>query len=76
MLADACEARVRAERPHDEEQIRELIKQTISQRVNENELDYTDLTLRDLDTIARLVHDDAARDLSPAHPVPGSGSRS
>jgi cyclic-di-AMP phosphodiesterase PgpH len=52
MLADACEARVRAERPHDEEQLRELIKQTIHQRVNENELDYTDLTLRDLDTIA------------------------
>jgi hypothetical protein len=37
---------------YDEEQMRILIKQTISQRVNENELDFTDLTLRDLDTIA------------------------
>jgi len=52
MLADACEARVRADRPHDEELMRELIKHTITQRVNENELDFTDLTLRDLDTIA------------------------
>lgn len=52
MLADACEARVRAERPHDEEQMRKLIKQTIQQRVNENELDFTDLTLRDLDAIS------------------------
>jgi cyclic-di-AMP phosphodiesterase PgpH len=52
MLADACEARVRAERPQDEDAMFAVIKQTIQQRVAEGELNDTELTLTDLDKIA------------------------
>lgn len=52
MLADACEARVRAERTQDVEVLRKMIKQTIDQRVDDGELDDTELTLRELDKIA------------------------
>jgi len=51
MLADACEARVRADRPRDEDELRALIKTAISQRVGEGELDEAELTLRDLEWI-------------------------
>lgn len=52
MLADAIEARVRAERPKDKNEIRELIEDVIDNRVSRNQLDETNLTLRDLDAIA------------------------
>jgi hypothetical protein len=52
MLADACEARVRAERTQDVDVLRAIIKQTIDQRVDDGELDDTELTLRELDAIA------------------------
>lgn len=52
MLADACEARVRAGQPKDEAELRDMIKTVIKDRVNLGELDHTDLTLNDLDTIA------------------------
>ncbi len=51
MLADGSEARVRAERPKDEAEMRELIKTVIQNRVSLGQLDETDLTLRDLDAI-------------------------
>lgn len=51
MLADGSEARVRAERPKDENELRTLIKEVISQRVAGGQLDHTRLTLQDLDTI-------------------------
>jgi membrane-associated HD superfamily phosphohydrolase len=51
MLADGCEARVRAERPQDEEQLRKLIKSIVDARVASGQLDNTGLTLRDLATI-------------------------
>lgn len=51
MLADGCEARVRAERPRNEEEVRALIKSVIEQRMSSGELDDTDLTLRDLEKI-------------------------
>lgn len=51
MLADGSEARVRAERPKDEAEMRELIKTVIQNRVSLGQLDNTDLTLRDLDVI-------------------------
>jgi membrane-associated HD superfamily phosphohydrolase len=51
MLADACEAQVRAERPKDENELRQLIRNAIDARVKSGQLDNTELTLRDLDTI-------------------------
>jgi membrane-associated HD superfamily phosphohydrolase len=51
MLADGCEARVRAQRPKDEEALREMVKDTVDKRVAGGQLDHTDLTLQDLDTI-------------------------
>jgi hypothetical protein len=51
MLADGAEARVRAERPKDEAELRGLIRNVIDTRVSMGELDATDLTLRDLDRI-------------------------
>lgn len=53
MLADGCEARVRAEHPTGEEELLRVIKSVIEQRVNTEQLDDTQLTLRDLDEIAR-----------------------
>ena len=51
MLADACEARVRAERPADDDILRLLIKNVISARVSSGQLDDTRLTLNDLNDI-------------------------
>ena len=52
MLADGCEARVRAERPKDVDEMQVLIKSVIQNRISMGQLDDTDLTLRDLDAIA------------------------
>jgi putative nucleotidyltransferase with HDIG domain len=51
MLADSCEARVRAERPHDETELRRIIQSSLDDRVKQGELNETDLTLRELDAI-------------------------
>jgi cyclic-di-AMP phosphodiesterase PgpH len=51
MLADGCEARVRAERPREEADLRLLIKSAIDERVAAGQLDYTHLTLQDLNEI-------------------------
>jgi putative nucleotidyltransferase with HDIG domain len=51
MLADGSEASVRAERPKDEEALRTLIKKVAENRLSTGQLDDTDLTLRDLDSI-------------------------
>lgn len=51
MLADGSEARVRAERPPDEESLRRVIKSVIENRLSSGQLDETDLTLRDLDQL-------------------------
>ncbi len=48
MLADGCEARVRAERPKDEEELRQVIKSVFDHRIAMGQLDDTNLTLRDL----------------------------
>lgn len=52
MLADGCEARVRAERPPTDEQMREVIKAVITDRIANGQLDDTNLTLNDLTQIA------------------------
>jgi hypothetical protein len=51
MLADSCEAAVRAERPASLEEIEELVRKVISNKVLAGQLDECDLTLRDLDEI-------------------------
>ena len=51
MLADGSEARVRAERPKEEEDLRILIKKVIDDRVSDGQLDDTHLTLQDLNQI-------------------------
>jgi hypothetical protein len=51
MLADACEARVRAERPKDDESLRNVIKSVVSGRVSSGQLDETQLSLHDLNEI-------------------------
>lgn len=52
MLADGSEARLRAERPTSEEELRSLVKDIIQNRLASGQLDDTDLTLADLDAIA------------------------
>jgi putative nucleotidyltransferase with HDIG domain len=53
MLADGVEARARAEMPQDEEAIEHLVRDVIQNRLKARQLDRTDLTLKDLDTIRR-----------------------
>jgi putative nucleotidyltransferase with HDIG domain len=51
MLADGSEARARAERPEDEEAIRNIVRSTIEVAEKQGQLDNTQLTLRDLSII-------------------------
>lgn len=51
MLADGCEARMRAERPKDEEELSVLIKSVVNNRREAGQLDDTFLTLHDLNAI-------------------------
>lgn len=53
MLADGVEAKGRAEMPEDESSIDALVKWVIEDRLSKGQLDRTDLTLKDLDTIRR-----------------------
>lgn len=48
MLADSCEARVRSAEPDSAEEMDRLIAETIKTRLDEGQLDESDLTLRDL----------------------------
>jgi putative nucleotidyltransferase with HDIG domain len=51
MLADGCEARVRSQHPADEEELREIIRDTVNNRLTSGQLDDTSLTLQDINTI-------------------------
>jgi putative nucleotidyltransferase with HDIG domain len=51
MLADGCEARVRAERPKEEENLRLAIQAVIDERMSSGQLNDTNLTLQDLNKI-------------------------
>lgn len=48
MLADGCEAKVRAEMPKNEQELRQVIKSVFDQLIALGQLDETPLTLRDL----------------------------
>ena len=52
MLADSCEATVRAMRPQNREEMLELIHSVISRRLMSGQLDNSPLTLRDLTLIS------------------------
>ncbi|MDP9237627.1 MAG: HDIG domain-containing protein [Chloroflexota bacterium] len=52
MLADSTEAVVRATSDRSPERIRQLVDEVIAERVAEGQLDESDLTLRDLRTVA------------------------
>ncbi|MGZ9235526.1 MAG: HD family phosphohydrolase, partial [Anaerolineales bacterium] len=54
MLADGSEARARAERPEDEEAIRNIVRSTIEFAEKQGQLDHTQLTLRDLSLITEV----------------------
>src|SRR5512138_60680 len=54
MLADGSEARARAERPQDEEAIRNIVRSTIEIAERQGQLDETQLTLRDLSVITEV----------------------
>jgi hypothetical protein len=51
MLADGSEARVRAERPKDVDEMRDLIRSVIQNRIAQGQLDNTDLTLSNLEAL-------------------------
>ncbi|GAB4565260.1 MAG: HDIG domain-containing protein [Anaerolineae bacterium] len=51
MLADSCESAVRAAQPASREEIDQIVRKIIQQRLLDGELDESDLTLRDLDLI-------------------------
>ena len=52
MLADSTEAAVRSLKTADMEKIESLVRKIIRDRLNDGQLDQSDLTLKDLDTIA------------------------
>jgi membrane-associated HD superfamily phosphohydrolase len=51
MLADGSEARVRSAEPESVEEIERIIADTIKTRLDDGQLDESDLTLRDLKEI-------------------------
>jgi len=52
MLADGCEARVKAEIPVEPDDIERIVNENIKFALNQGQLDYTELTLNDLRVIA------------------------
>jgi putative nucleotidyltransferase with HDIG domain len=57
MLADGCEASVRARRPTAVEETDALLRKVISERIADHQLDDTNLTLRDLEIIRQSFLD-------------------
>jgi len=55
MMSDGVEAKARADNPHDDEGIDQLVRWVIQDRLNRGQFDRTDITLKDLDTIRRTL---------------------
>ena len=53
MLADGCEAAVRAVRPTSEDEVAEVVNRVFSERMAGGQLDECELTLKDLNAIAK-----------------------
>lgn len=88
MLADGCEAAVRAMARPSPARIEATVRKIIRDRLNEGQLDRCDLTLRDLDTIAetfvrvltglvhqRIEYPEGAAELAAEGPRRGRGTR-
>jgi len=54
MLADGCEAAVRAARPESGEEVARIVDQIIDQRIEDSQLNDSGLTLQDVETIRRV----------------------
>ncbi len=65
MLADGTEARARANTPKTDEEIRAVIQSTIDACKDAGQLDDTDLTLKDLKTIAESFFETLQRSYHP-----------
>jgi putative nucleotidyltransferase with HDIG domain len=87
MLADGVEAKVRADMPEDEETIDQIVRWVVQNRLERGQLDRTDLTLKDLDTIQRsftntlkniyhprIRYPEEAPEIDEAPPLPDSSS--
>jgi putative nucleotidyltransferase with HDIG domain len=78
MLADGCEARVRADRPKDEQALREAIRGVIDARIKSGQMAETDITLKDLEAVVEafvaslrgLYHPRIQYPPPPAPPIP------
>jgi membrane-associated HD superfamily phosphohydrolase len=53
MLADGVEAKARADTPKNEDEIDELVRWVINDRMEQGQLSRVDLTFKDLDTVRR-----------------------
>jgi membrane-associated HD superfamily phosphohydrolase len=69
MLADGSEARARAERPADEEAVRNIVRSTIEVAQKQGQLDNTQLTLRDLSLITGCLSTFCAAHIIHAFPT-------
>jgi len=82
MLADSVQAIAQAERPDTPEQIDEIVRGVINQRLAEGQLDECNLTLRDLSTIRRsfvdilqgIYHDRIKYPIRDETPAPADGT--
>ncbi|GIV78514.1 MAG: phosphohydrolase [Litorilinea sp.] len=54
LLADTCEAAVRAMRPANREELAQLVNRLIDERVADGELDHCNLTFKELNTIKEV----------------------
>jgi hypothetical protein len=54
MLADGCEAAVRSAQPESGEEVAEIVDHIIDQRIDDGQLNESDLTLQDIDTIKQV----------------------
>ena len=83
MLADGCEARVRAERPQDEEALRAILREVFDNRIKNGQLDLTSISIKDLNNILesftatlrgmyhpRIEYPSLVSDTSPTVPRP------
>jgi len=74
MLADGCEAAARAEQPASAEEVADIVRGVIAQRVADGLLNECDLTLRDLET-ARVAFNSSLKGLfHPRIQYPKSGN--
>ena len=86
MLADSCEALVRASQPRTHEEIDELVNGVFAERLAEGQMDDCDITMRDLQEVAasfrgtlravyhpRIEYPDAPAAEPDADPAPESG---